>query len=192
MIARIYGQIIEILSDHLIIDVNGVGFDVAVPKNICAEHHIGQYISLNTYLVVREDLLSLYGFTTAEEREFFHLLLGVEGIGPKIALATLSSLSVDAIKRAVLSEQSEMFNMVPGIGKKTAQKILIHFQGKVKSTYDLEAVSNLNEIDSQVLDALVSLGYSVIEGQKAIQSLPKIDPLDVEERLRGALQYLSK
>ncbi len=148
-------------------------------------------MSLFTHLIVREDLLALYGFKSIEERDFFLLLLGVEGIGPRIALGALSVLSPDAIRRAVVSEQPEIFSRVPGIGKKTSQKILIHLQGRVKASVGEGPFSAFDEINTQVLEALTSLGYSIIEAQSAIQALPKDAPEFVEDRLRLALQYFS-
>jgi len=191
MIASISGEIIGITEDTLTIEISGVGFQVAVPKALCIEHKPGDRIFLHTHLVVREDLLALYGFPTAEEKSFFLMLLGVEGIGPRIALATLSSLTPDAIRRAVISEQPEVFSRVPGIGKRTAQKILIQLQGRVVGSSDMQIAHGLDELDTQVLEALTVLGYSLVEAQTAIQALPKDAPENLEERLRLALQYFN-
>ncbi len=192
MISSITGEISAIETDRLTVTINGLGFDVNVSKTLALECHIGQIISLFTYLVVREDLLALYGFRTSEEKAFFLLLLGVEGIGPRIALGALSVLSPDAIRRAVVSEQPEIFSRVPGIGKKTAQKILIQLQGKVKASEGMESISPLDELDTQVMEALTTLGYSIVEAQAAVQAIPNSAPKDVEERLRMALQYFGK
>ncbi len=192
MISTISGEIIGIGADNLTIDIHGIGFDVAVPKALTSEFHLGQRISLFTHLIVREDLLALYGFPTSEERAYFLLLLGVEGIGPRLALAVISTLSMDAIRRAVFSEQPEVFTRVPGIGKKTAQKIIIHLQGRIKTDQDYEPIRRFDDVDSQVFEALVELGYSVVEAQSAIQALPSDSPNQVEDRLRTALQFLSR
>jgi Holliday junction DNA helicase RuvA len=133
--------------------------------------------------------LALYGFETQQDCDFFNLLLGVNGVGPRTAIAILSALSVDALRRAVLSEQPEIFARVPGVGKKTAQKILLHLQGKVSGT--VGDVMPTLEVDSEVLDALTGLGYSVIEAQAALQSIPRDTAKDLETRLRLALQYFS-
>lgn len=191
MIASIAGEIIGVGEDNLTIDINGVGFQVSVPKSMCLEHKPGERIFLHTHLVVREDLLALYGFPTSEEKSFFLMLLGVEGIGPRIALATLSSLTTDAIRRAVLSEQPEIFSRVPGIGKKTAQKILIQLQGQVHGTAEMLTSRGFDELDTQVIEALTVLGYSLVEAQTAIQTLPKDASENLEERLRLALQYFN-
>ena len=150
-------------------------------------------IFLFTHLIVREDLLALYGFETEQEREYFNLLLGVNGVGPRLAMSVLSTLSVDAIRRAVGSEQREVFARVPGVGKRTAQKILLHLQDKIAAGDVLEfAGASVVGVDESVLEALTTLGYSVVEAQMAIQSIPRdASKEDVEERLRLALQYFS-
>jgi Holliday junction DNA helicase RuvA len=191
MISSISGKILYCSNDSLIIDVHGIGFEVFVPKHFLVETQAGESVFLYTYLVVREELLALYGFTTAEEKQFFLLFLGVEGIGPKLAMAVISNLSLDAIRRAVVSEQADVFSRVPGIGKKTAQKILIQLQGKVGLLEDGSEIRMGTPIDDQVFEALTGLGYSVVEAQTAIQALAKDIPDDVEEKLRTALQYLS-
>lgn len=189
MIAFIEGEILTLAESSLVLKVGGVGLLVSAPAPLCARLHLGEFVQVHTYLVVREDVLALYGFETPEERDFFVLLLGVNGVGPRTALAILSILSVDAIRRAVLSEQSEIFSRVPGVGKRNAQKILLHLQGKIKG--GVEMVAGMADQDESVLEALTALGYSVVEAQAAIQSIPKDAPSGVEERLRLALQYFS-
>ncbi len=177
---------------RLILQVGAVGVWVFVPRQLAEQAKIGQVLALHTHLVVREDSLSLYGFATAEERDLFVLLLGVNGVGPRLALSVISTLSPSALRRAVFQEQPEIIGRVPGVGKRTAQKILLHLQGRIAPQEDLAAVADLAEVDTEVLDALVALGYSVVEAQSAIQSIPKDAPQNVEERLRLALQYFSK
>jgi Holliday junction DNA helicase RuvA len=142
-------------------------------------------------LVVRQEALSLYGFETREERELFLLLLSVDGIGPKSALAVLSTLSPDAIRRAIFHEQPEVFTRVPGVGKKTAQKILLQLQDRIPAISGLGPVSAISDVDTEVLGALTALGYSVVEAQSALQSIPRETPQEVEARLRAALQYFA-
>ncbi|NPV56218.1 MAG: Holliday junction branch migration protein RuvA [Anaerolineae bacterium] len=190
MIAHLAGEVLSSAGDHIIVDVGGVGLRVYATAEFCRQVTRAQRVSLHTHLVVREDSLTLYGFETDEERELFLLLLGVNGVGPRSALAVLSSLSPDVIRRAVLAEQGEIFTRVPGIGKKTGQAIVIHLQGKIKG--DLEMLGGADtDVDTQVLEALTSLGYSIVEGQAALQSIPRDTPQDVEMRLRLALQYFS-
>jgi len=190
MIASLTGKVQSKTADSLIVDMQGLGLEVSVPKGLANEVEVGEVVFLHTHLVVREDLLALYGFKTLEEKHFFLLLMGVEGIGPRLALAILSTLSLDNIRTAVISEQPEIFGRVPGIGKKTAQKILIHLQGRITGEAGQE-VRILSSVEDQVLEALVGLGYSVVEAQTAIQALPKDLPDTVEEKLRVALQYFT-
>jgi holliday junction DNA helicase RuvA len=191
MIASVRGLVETVQENSLVVEVGGVGLLVSVPNGLARSLRAGESVHLQTYLVVREDALNLYGFQTVEERDFFILLLGVNGVGPRISLAILSSMTVDTIRRAVLQEQVDLFGRVPGVGKKTAQKILLHLQGKVGNAEPLAGVASLNEIDNQVLEALISLGYSVIEAQSAVQSITRDTPADVETRLRIALQYFA-
>ncbi len=135
--------------------------------------------------------MTLYGFESQADRELYTILLGVDGVGPKVALAVLSTLSLDAIQRAIFADESEILGRVPGVGKKTAQKMAIHLKDKLKPTDALAGVAAMADYDSEVLAALTALGYSVVEAQSAIQSLPKDAPKDVEERLRVALQYFT-
>lgn len=188
MIAFLKGEVIAIGSDSLVLLTGGVGMKVNVTQEKREQTRPGETAALFTHLVVREDSLTLYGFDHEDERDFFILLIGVNGVGPRIAMSILSTLSVDAIRRAVLSEQADMFSRVPGVGKKNAQKILLHLQGRVIGDIPF-SVSLRMDSDTIVLDALTGLGYSVVEAQTALQSLPKDAVEDVEERLRLALQF---
>lgn len=190
MIATLSGEIISLDEDSLVIGVGGIGVRVYVPAALKDRAYKGDQLFLHTYLVVRQDALTLYGFESEEERDFFQLLLGVNGVGPRLALTLLSTLSVDAIRRAVLSEQAEIFARVPGVGKKTAQKVVLYLQGKVGKGVLVEGSPTL-DVDTEVLEALTALGYSVVEAQAAIQSIARDAPQDVETRLRLALQYFS-
>ncbi|MCJ7702772.1 MAG: Holliday junction branch migration protein RuvA [Anaerolineales bacterium] len=192
MIASIYGRVADLPPDSVVVEVGGVGLMVFVPDQLRVILRVGEKVKFYTYLVVREDSLTLYGFSTNEERDFFIMLIGVNGVGPRLALAGLSTLNPEAIRRAVFTEQVEIFSRIPGIGKKTAQKILLHLQDKVKYVDGFEPVAAMDDSDTQVLEALVTLGYSVVEAQAALQAMPKDVPDDVETRIRLALQYFSK
>ncbi len=191
MIASVNGEVLEVGNDYLVVGLSGLGLRVFVPAQVRDRARVGEFVALQTYLVVREDALSLYGFENRENREFFTMLLGVNGVGPRIALAILSVLSTDAIRRAVVNEQADIFSRVPGVGKKTAQKILLHLQGKVSGEGQFAEMAPLTDIETEVIGALTALGYSVIEAQTALQAIPKDAPMDVEARLRLALQYFS-
>jgi Holliday junction DNA helicase RuvA len=191
MIATINGNITQVELGSLVVEVGGVGLQVYVPDPISDQVKAGQTLFLHTYLVVREDALALYGFDTREGRDYFKLLLGVSGIGPRLAVTILSSLTPEAIRRAVFSEQPEIFSRVPGVGAKTAQKISFNLQDKIPKDAGYEPLAAMSDADSEVLSALVALGYSVVEAQAALQSIPKDAPEDVESRLRLALVYFS-
>jgi Holliday junction DNA helicase RuvA len=192
MIASLNGRIAEIEDDSLVIEVGGIGVRVFVPAPQRDAAKVGEMTALHTHLIVRETELSLYGFHTKEEREFFNLLLGVNGVGPRLALSVLSTLNPNAIRRAVFSEQAEVLNQVPGVGKTTAQKILLHLQNKIKDVDGFEPMGAMDDVDTEVLAALTALGYSVVEAQAALQIIPKDAPESVEERIRLALGYFSK
>jgi len=191
MIATLSGRVADLDKDSAIIDVGGVGLQVYIPASQLDAVHIGEIVSLHTYLVVRQDSLTLYGFANAEGKQYFSLLIGVNGIGPRLALTILSTITPEIIRRAVLTEQGDILNRVPGIGKKTAQKIIFHLQDRIEAVDGLEPIAAMDNIDTEVLEALVALGYSVVEAQSALQSIPKDTPQNVETRLRAALQYFT-
>jgi len=188
MIASISGKVIQLTKETVIMDINGLGFEVFVPKPLLSETEAGDLLYLYTYMLVREDNIALYGFTSLEEKQLFLQFLAVGGIGPKLSLSILSSLSIDNIRSAILSEKPDYFSRVPGIGKKTAQKIIIQMQGKLPDSDGL-AIRSITDVDDAVVDALISLGYSVVEAQTALQTIPKNTPDDAETKLRVALQY---
>jgi Holliday junction DNA helicase RuvA len=189
MIATLRGEITQIEEHALIVEVGGVGLRVAVPKPLLTKWQTGEIVLLQTHLVVRENDLSLYGFETAADRGLFTTLLGVDGVGPKMALSVLSTLTLDSVQRAVFSEEPDLLSRVPGVGKKTAQKIQLYLKDRLKPATGLEKIAAMSDTDSEVLAALTTLGYSVIEAQTALQSLPKDAPDSVEEKLRLALGY---
>ena len=189
MISHLGGTVAAVESDRIVVDVGGVGLLVHVPAPVKDSASIGEAIFLYTRLVIREESWTLCGFETQESREFFNLLLGVNGVGPRLAIQILSTLSPDMIRRAVLSDQGEIFNRVPGIGKKTAQKIQLYLQDRIPITDELGKIGLISDLDSEVLAALTALGYSVVEAQAALQYIPRNTPQDVETRLRLALQY---
>ncbi len=188
MIATLRGEIAQIEDSSIVVEVGGVGLRVFVPAPLRARMKIGEGVFLYTHLVVREDALSLYGFESQSERDLFNMLLGVDGVGPKVSLSVLSTLTLDSVQRAVWSEESAILSQVPGVGKRTAQKIVLYLHDRLKPGDALARVAALSDTDGEVLAALTALGYSVVEAQTAIQALPKDAPQDVEGRLRLALQ----
>jgi len=189
MIATLRGEISQVEDNALVVEVGGVGIRVFVPAQLRTRAKAGEAAYLFTHLIVREDALTLYGFESQSDRDLFNILLGVDGVGPKVALSVLSTMTLDAVQRAVFADDGELLSRVPGVGKKTAQKMALHLKDKLKPTDTLARVASMSDADSEVLAALTSLGYSVVEAQTALQSLPKDAPDDTEERLRLALQY---
>ncbi len=190
MIASLYGEIAHQADDYLVVMVNNIGYKVFVPLALQA-HQSGEEILLHTYLVVREDALTLYGFATPADRGLFETLLSVSGVGPKVALSILSTLSADNLRNAVVTERIEVLTRVPGIGKKTAQKILFELKDKLKVNLDVIPTSAFDDVNGDVIDTLIELGYSIVEAQAAVQSIPPNAPDSVEERLVLALQYFT-
>ena len=137
---------------------------------------------------MRENELTLYGCGSEEELTLFQQLLSVSGVGPKVALAMLSAMSPDALRLAIGQEQPELLARVPGIGKRTAEKIVFHLKDKIPVEPLPEGLAALTEVDTEVIDALTGLGYSIVEAQRAVQSVPP-EVTKVEERLRLALAY---
>jgi Holliday junction DNA helicase RuvA len=191
MIATLRGEITQIEENAVIIEIGGVGLRVFVPNPLRARMQTGEATMLYTHLVVREDDWKLYGFEAKADRDLFVLLLGTDGVGPRTALAVMSGTSMDLIQRAVFGEDPDLLGRVPGVGKKTAQKIVLYLHDRLKPTDTLRQIASMSDADSEVLAALTALGYSVVEAQTAIQSIPKEAPDDVEERLRLALQQFT-
>ena len=191
MIASLKGVVAAIEADSIVLEVGGIGYQVFVPAPVKENLQVGEALFLFTRLIIREDNWSLCGFDTKESREYFNLLIGVNGIGVRLAILILSTLSPELSRRAVFNEQADIFCRVPGIGKKTAQKILLYLQDRIPETHSLDRIAALTDVDSEVLSALTALGYSVVEAQAALQFIPRETPQDVELRLRLALQYFA-
>lgn len=192
MIAHLRGAVEAIGKDNLIVDVNNLGYRVYVPVNTRDAAIVGRVIELFTHLQVREDAWTLFGFTTQDELELFELLLTVSGIGAKTALAVLSAASPDQLRSAIAHEQAEVLTRVPGIGPKTAKNIVFHLKDKVGVVTRGAEIQYLSDQDTEVIAALTTLGYSVVEAQSALASLPRDESLDVGEKIRLALAYFAK
>ncbi len=189
MIASLRGIVQHIGEDDIVVEVGGVGLRVAVPHSLLNDVVLGKPLFLLTQLVVRESSLGLYGFGNADQRDLFDLLMQVSGVGPRLALAILSNLSVDVIKSAVVNDQSEVLTRVPGVGEKTADKIIFFLKDRLKAS--LEEMGMPSEVDTEVLGVLTTLGYSLVEAQTAIQSIPEDASEDIEERVRLALGFFA-
>lgn len=192
MIRLVRGTVVSVDKNYLIVEVGppsaGIGLRLFTPDPTVARFHAGDHISLHTYLQVRETELSLYGFEEQEELMIFESLLGVSGIGPKVALAILSTLTPDALRIAIANEEPGVVARVPGIGKRTAEKIVVELKGKLTpAESSLTTIASTMDSDTEVLEALTALGYSIVEAQRAIQQIPA-DVTGIEERLRVALR----
>lgn len=192
MIASVQGQILQQGDDYLVVLVGGsIGLHINVPRTVFDQvDGPGHNIQLATHLDVREDALTLYGFSNEEERQVFTTLTNISGVGPKLALAILSTLSTSQLRHSIAHEEAEMLTRVPGIGKKKAEKIVFELKDKLVIDAPPE-LAGLYDVDTDVLDTLVALGYSIVEAQSAIQSIPRDGPDDVEERVRIALGYFN-
>lgn len=187
MIARLRGHPAGRSTDGLVLDVNGVGYLVAATPGVMRRATAGAEITVETYLHVREDALQLYGFADADERELFVHLLTVSGIGPKVALAVVSGSPSAELRKAIVLGDHARFQAIPGIGKKTAERIVLELKEKVGSD-SAQALSTAGETPGHLVarDALVELGYSVLDAERA---LADVDPdLPAEERVRLALR----
>ncbi|GAB4510461.1 MAG: Holliday junction branch migration protein RuvA [Anaerolineae bacterium] len=187
MIASIQGKVAAVHQDYVVVVVQGIGYKVFSPA--AQRLSINEDILLYTSMIVREDSLSLYGFTSDSERGLFDTLLTISGVGPRVAVSILATLSMDNLRNAVVSDRAEILTRVPGIGKKTAQKILFELKDKLSIGLEAAPVDSFTDVNTDVIDTLVALGYSIVEAQTAVQNLPKDAPQDVEERVRLALQY---
>src|ERR1041385_3053960 len=152
MIATLRGEIALIEENALVVEVGGVGLRVFVPAPLRGRARAGEVLLLYTHLVVREDALTLYGFESQAERELFNILLGVDGVGPKVALSVLSTMTLDAVQRAVFADEADVLSRVPGVGKKTAQKMALHLKDKLRPLDALATVAAMTDRDSEVLD----------------------------------------
>jgi len=192
MIGRITGVLIEKNPPQVVVDISGVGYEIDVPMSTFYNlPGIGERVSLHTQLIVREDAHLLYGFATDGERFAFRQLLKVSGVGPKVALAVLSGLSVNDLAATVATQDAGRLTKVPGIGKKTAERLLLELRDRFKtsgviSSADSPAVSG----GSDILNALIALGYNEREAQFAIRQLPA--DVAVADGIRQALKTLSK
>ena len=194
MIASISGTIVEILPDGAVVDVHGVGYRLFMPSvAIAALPGLGKTVRAQTHLHVREDAMTLYGFSTIEQRDLFAVLLGVGGIGPKGALAVLSVYSPEAFRKALVTEDLDALTLIPGVGKKTAARMILELREKL-ALPELEVVPGGNgkrAVLVEVKGALLNLGYTPAEARSAMESLPEDrDRTSLEDLLKLALKEL--
>lgn len=193
MIGSLRGEIIDKEEDKFLIEVGGVGYEVLAPTTLLDNLSVGVKTHIFTHLHVREQELTLFGFTDKEEMDLFRTLLKVQGIGPKVAMAILSHLPSETLRQAVAREEAALLARVPGIGPKKAKQIVFQLKDKVGLDDIFVSATPISDSDGEVIAALTSLGYSVVEAQAALQQLPKEAKAEsVEEKVRIALSSLSK
>lgn len=190
MIGRITGTLLEKLPPTVCIDVGGVGYEIDVPMSTLYDlPDLGARVALYTHLAIREDAHVLYGFLTAQERSTFRALIKVTGVGARTALAVLSGMSVQDLANAVTRQETGLLTRVPGIGKKTAERLLLELKGKLGADLPSDPSRPAGGRED-ILNALISLGYSSSESQAALKALP--DNVEVAEGIRLALKSLSR
>jgi Holliday junction DNA helicase RuvA len=191
MIATLEGRIVAKGENYVIVDVGAVGFKVQVPSSLLDRlGGTGQDVSLFTHMHVRENEIALYGCSTPDELSLFELLLGVSGIGPKVALNIVSIMSMDDLRDVIARGDAAMLRHIPGVGKKTAERVMLDLKDKLGVGLEFVSYPALTHADAEVISALTSLGYSVAEAQAALRSLPP-EELPLEQRIRLALQYFA-
>jgi Holliday junction DNA helicase RuvA len=190
MIGRIQGMLVEKDFPRIIVSCSGVGYEIDVPMSTFYPlPRTGEEVTLLTHLVVREDAHLLFGFLTAPERAAFRQLLRISGVGPKVALSVLSGLSVADLAAAVAAEDSGRLTKVPGIGKKTAERLVLELRDKLPKTLGV-ARNEASPTGGDVVDALLALGYNDREAQSAVKQLPA--DLQLADAIRQALKHLAK
>ena len=200
MISFIRGKIVDSSETSLILENGGIGYEIFM-TGASMEKALRERdeVKIHTYFYIREDAMQLYGFLTKDDLQIFRLLLGVNGIGPKAALGILAALSADELRFAVLSDDVKTISRAPGIGKKTAQKLILELKDKLKLEDAFEAKLSHVEADAEVssfdgskeaVEALVALGYSSTEALRAVRKVTDVSPDDVEGILKAALKNL--
>ena len=184
MISFLEGHVVEKGANRIVLEVGGVGYDVSVPTSVLSRlPAIGKTSRVHTRMVVRDDAMVLYGFSATDERDLFDLLTGVTGVGPKVALSFLSAMTPDALRRSVIAGDAAALTVVPGVGKKVAQRVVLDLRDRLGGDGELVAEGPA----ADVREALVALGLTPMEASEALASI-EVDDREVEDLLREALQ----
>lgn len=203
MIAYIKGEVTEVSENKMILENHQMGYNIFMPGSVLdGMVHVGEEIKVHTYLHVKEDAMQLYGFLTKDDLHVFQLLLGVNGIGPKGALGILSGMSADDLRFAVLSDDTAAISKAPGVGKKTAQKLILELKDKLNledafeqklanHTKDAQSPAFTSNERKEAIQALAALGYSNSDALRAVKQVENADHLSVEEILKKALKKMS-
>ena len=200
MIAFVRGTAVDMTENSVIVEAGGIGYEIYMTGTDLSRIHMGEEVKIHTYFNVREDAMQLYGFRSKDDLQMFKLLLGVNGVGPKPAVGVLAGITADELRFAILSDDVKTLSKAPGIGKKTAQKLILELKGKMKleEAFELKlaheqekAVAGLGEISDgrqEAVEALVALGYSSTDALRAVRKVTDVAPDDVEGLLRAALK----
>lgn len=203
MISYIKGILAEKLEDSVIVEAGGIGYRIYIPVSVLSElPRSGEIVKIYTYFSVREDSVNLYGFLSRQDLEMFRQLIGVNGVGPKSALGILSALNPDVLRLAVISGDAKAISKAPGVGSKTAQRIILDLKDKIKAEdilsvgEDMEPaenteISGVGEIGKEAADALTALGYSSSEAAGAVRKVSITETMTAEDVLKAALRHLA-
>lgn len=202
VISYIKGSLTEKMEDSVVVEAHGVGYQIFVPLSVLSElSPLGETVKIYTYFNVREDAVNLFGFLSRQDMEMFKQLIGVNGVGPKSALGILSALKPDVLRMAVLSGDAKAISKAPGVGAKTAQRIILDLKDKVKAEDVLfgaadsgpvhAEISGVGEIGREAVEALTALGYSAGEAAGAVRKVTITGDMTAEDVLKGALRHLA-
>jgi Holliday junction DNA helicase RuvA len=184
MIARLRGRVVSRSHAGIVLDVNGVGYLVAATPSVSRLGGEGDEITVETHLHIRADVLQLYGFASAAERELFELLLSVSGVGPKVALGIVSGSTPEELRRAIARDDLKRFEAIPGVGRKTAQRVVLELKDKLTVADGIGGPGGRDDLTAR--DALVELGWALVDAERA---LAELEPdLPIEEQVRQALR----
>ena len=193
MITSVRGILLFVGVDYAVVETGGVGLMIYAPRNVLgALGEIGGEVRFYTHLHIREDLLALYGFASPDQRHLFETLLGISGIGPKVALSLLSSAPPDELRATIAGGDTTRLSRIPGIGKKTAERLVLELRGKLELKgvpAPSGATPALMALNNELAEMLIGLGFTAAETSAAIAALPADAPPELEERLRLALRY---
>lgn len=200
MIRFIIGEVADLDENSVVLENNGIGYQIYMPGNALSNLRMGEQVKIHTYFAVREDAMQLYGFLTRDDLQVFQLLINVNGIGPKAGLGVLSALSADELRFAVLADDAKTIAKAPGIGKKTAQKLILElkdkfsledaFEQKLEHVQEQSAAAGLEDAKAEAVQALVALGYSNADALRGVSKVVLEEEMDVEAILKAALKNM--
>ena len=200
MIAFVRGTAVDMTENSVIVETGGIGYEIYMTGTDLSQIHMGEEVKIHTYFNVREDAMQLYGFRSKDDLQMFKLLLGVNGVGPKAAVGVLAGITADELRFAILSDDVKTLSKAPGIGKKTAQKLILELKDKMKleDAFEIKlaheqekAAAGLREVSDgrqEAVEGLVALGYSSTDALRAVRKVTDVPPDDVEGLLKAALK----